>query len=108
MFIYIKKRAIFANKLQKQEKTIQNSPLPVQTVTPLGVTKLWHNNPQAQDTMKSVTPTPPTEGFDRCPAAACMAIPGQTKSNNVQTNHPARPKRQSGSISAETLHGFEA
>ena len=103
MFIYIKKRAIFANKLQKQEKTIQNSPLPVQRVTPLGVTKPWYNNPQAQDTMKTVTPTPPTEGFDRCPAAACMAIPGQTKSNNVQTNHPARPNRQPGSICAETL-----
>ena len=28
-FIYIKKRAIFANKLQKQEQTLQNIPLPV-------------------------------------------------------------------------------
>jgi len=58
--------------------------------------------------MKTVTPTPLTEGFDRCPAAVYYANPGQTKSNKVQTNHPARPKRQSGSISTETLHGFEA
>lgn len=58
--------------------------------------------------MKSVTPTPLTEEFDRCPAAVYYANPGQTKSNKVQTNHPARPKRQSDSISAETLHGFEA
>ncbi len=103
MFINIKKRPIFANKLQIQEKTRQNSPLPVQTVTPLGVTNLWYNNPQAQDTMKTVTPAPSTEGFDRCPAAACIAAPGQTKSNNVQTNHPARPNRQPGSICAETF-----
>lgn len=103
MFIYIKKRAIFANKLQKQEKTIQNSPLPVQTVTPLGVTNLWYNNPQAQDIMKTDISTPPTEGFDRCPAAACIAIPGQTKSTNVQTNPPARPNRQPGSSCAETF-----
>ena len=108
MFIYIKKRPIFANKLQKQEQTLQNSPLPVQRVTPLGVTNLWYNNPQAQDIMKTDISTPPTEGFDRCPAAACIAIPGQTKSNNVHPNHPARPKRQPGSIYAETLHGFEA
>jgi hypothetical protein len=53
--------------------------------------------------MKTDISTPPTEGFDRCPAAAYYANPGQTKSNKVQTNHPARPNRQPGSSYAETF-----